>query len=113
MTEEITREVDLFGSIMKQPVIETEFNCEYAPLACIQPGMPIKFTVKGVNDPYLDLNNSHLHVLAKITKANGRNVGHTSQLYPYRSIIVCSTTARRHKRLDSCAKAGPRTQPGT
>ena len=113
VTEEITSEVDLFGSIMQQNVIENEFNREYAPLATIQPGSPIEFTVKGANNLYLDLNNSRLHVLAKITKAdgtnidantaapvnltlhsmfreialelNGRNVGDTSQLYPCRS----------------------------
>ena len=75
--------------------------------------MAITFTVKGANDLYLDLNNSRLHVLAKITQTegtninanragpinltlhsifqeiclelNGRNVSDTSQLYPYRS----------------------------
>ena len=75
--------------------------------------MAIEFPVKGENDLYLDLNNSRLHVLAKITKADktninantadpfnltlhsmfreiglelkGRNVSDTSQLYPYRS----------------------------
>ena len=77
--------------------------------------MAIVVTVKGANDLYLDLNNSRLHVLAKITKAdgtnidantaglinltlhsmyreigmelNGRNVGDTSQLYPYGSVL--------------------------
>ena len=113
VTEQITSEVNLFGSIMQQNVIENEFNSEYAPLATIQQCMAIEFVVKGTNDLYLDLKNSRLHVLAKITKAdgtnidantagpinltlhsmfreiglelNGRNVGDTSQLYPYRS----------------------------
>ena len=77
--------------------------------------MAIKFTVKSANDLFLDLNNSRLHVIAKITKAdktnidantaapinltlqsmfreiglefNGRNVGDTSQHYPYRSVL--------------------------
>ena len=40
----------------------------------IQPGMAIEFTVKGANDLYLNLNNSRLHVLAKITKADGTNI---------------------------------------
>ena len=74
VTEQITIEVDLFGSIMQQNVIENEFNREYAPLATIQPGMAIEFTVKGANDLYLDLNNSRLHVVAKITKADGTNI---------------------------------------
>ena len=32
-TEQITSEVDLYGSIMQQNIIENEFNREYAPLA--------------------------------------------------------------------------------
>ena len=107
--------MDLFGSIMQQNVIENESNDEYTPLATIQPGAAIEFRVTGSNDLYLDLNNSRLHVLAKITKAdgmnidantaapinltlqsmfreigvelNGRNVGDTSQRYPYRSFV--------------------------
>ena len=115
VTEQITSEVDLFGSILKQNSIENEFNREYAPLAKIQLGMAIEFTVKSANDLYLDLNNSRLQVIAKITNAdgtnidantaapinltlhsmfreiwlefNGQNVDDTSQLYPYRSVI--------------------------
>ena len=73
--------------------------------------MAIEFTVHSANDLYLNLNNSRLHVIAKITKVdgtnidastaapinltlhsmfreiwvkfNGQNVGDTSQLYPY------------------------------
>ena len=75
VTEEITSKVDLFGSIMQQNIIENEFNREYASLATIQHGAPIKFMVKGSNDLYLDLNNLRLHVLAKITNAEGSNIG--------------------------------------
>ena len=75
MTEEITSEVDLFGSIMQQNIIENEFNREYAPLSTIQHGAPIECMVKGSTDLYLDLNNSRLHVLAKITNADGLNIG--------------------------------------
>ena len=117
VTEQITSEVDLFGSLMQENVIENEFNRKYAPLATIQPSMAIEFTVKSENDLYLDLNNSRLHVIAKIFKAdgtninantaapinltlhsmfreigmefNGRNVSDTSQLYPYRSVLEC------------------------
>ena len=112
VTEQITSEVDPFGSIMQQNVIENELNREYAPLATILPGMAIEFTVHRANDLYLNLNNSCLHVIAKITKVdgtnidantaalinltlhsmfreiglkfNGRNLGDTGQLYLYR-----------------------------
>ena len=100
---------------MQQNVIENEFTREYAPLAKIQPGMAIEFKNKIANDLYLDLNNSRLHVITKITKTdgttidtnsaaqinftlhsmfreiklkfNGQNVGYTIQLYPYRSVL--------------------------
>ena len=74
VTEQISSEVDLFGSIMKQNVIENEFNREYALLATIQPGIAIEFKVKSANNLYLNLNSSRLHVIAKITKADGTNI---------------------------------------
>ena len=74
VAKQITSDVDLFGSMMQQKVIENEFNREYAPLATIQPGVAIEFTVKGANDLYLNLNNLHLHVLVKITKADGKYI---------------------------------------
>ena len=74
VTQQITSEVDLFGSIMQQNVIENEFIREYAPQATIQPGAAIKLIVKGANYLYLNLYNSRLHVLAKITKADGKNI---------------------------------------
>ena len=74
VTKQITSDFDVFGSIMQQNLIENEFNRKYAPQATIKPGMAIEFTVKSANDIYLDLNNSRLHVIAKITKADGTNI---------------------------------------
>ena len=59
---------------MQQNVIANEFNCKYAPLATIKLVMANEFTVKGAHDLYLDLNNSRLNVLSKITKANQTNI---------------------------------------
>ena len=140
--EQITSELDLFESIMQHNVIENELNREYARLATIQPGMAIEFTVKGATDLYLDLNNSRLHVLAKITKAdgtnidantaapinltlhsmfreigsklNGRNVGDTSQLYLYRSHLeTLLNFSKETQQTLFFAKDGQRTPPGT
>ena len=36
--------------------------------------MDIEFTIKGANDMYYDLIISRLHVLSKITKADGTNI---------------------------------------
>ena len=74
VTEQITSEVDLFGSIIHHNVIENKFNREYALLATIQPGMVIEFAVKSANDLYLNLNDLRLHVIAKIIKADGTNI---------------------------------------
>ena len=61
--------------LMMQPnVIENLFNRKYASLATIQPGVAIKLTINGANDLYLDLNNSRLQLLAKISKADGANI---------------------------------------
>ena len=46
VTEQITSEVDLFILIMKQNVIENKFNCKYALLATIRPGMAINLRLK-------------------------------------------------------------------
>ena len=70
MTEQITSEVDRFGSITQQNVIENKFNCKYAQLATIQQCMANEFAHKCANNLYLDLNNSRLRVLAKITKSD-------------------------------------------
>ena len=74
LTKQITSQVDLFWSKMQQNVIENKFNSEYTPQANIQPGMAIEFSVKGANNMYLDLNNSRLHVLAKIINADNTNI---------------------------------------
>ena len=80
VTEQMTSEVDLFVSILQQNVIENEFNREYAPLATIQQGVAIEFTVKGANDLYLDLNNSRLHVLVRSPKRTERSSKRTQRL---------------------------------
>ena len=59
---------------MQQNVIENEFNLEYSLLATNLPGAAIEFTVNNPNYLYLDLKNSRLHVLDKITEANGTNI---------------------------------------
>lgn len=107
----ITSEVDIFNSIMQESVIENKFKRKYDLLAITQWGEPIKFKVKSASNLYLDLKNSRMHVLAKITKAdktnidakmaalvnltlhlifykitlklNNQNMGDTSQIYPY------------------------------
>ena len=74
MTENITSYIDLFKSIKQQNVNENKFNRQYALLATFQPGIANEFKVNSANDSYLNLNNSPLHVIAKITKADETNI---------------------------------------
>ena len=142
VTKKIISEVHLFGSIMQQNVIKNKVNREYVPLATNQPRKAIKFKITGLNDIYLDLNNSRLHVFAKITKTNGKNIDantaapikltlqtkfreidveltsenvlKTSQLYQYRSFVESLLNfKKRLKELDFCANTKQRTQQET
>ena len=74
VTEQITSEVDLVGSKLQQIEIENEFNCKFALLATIQQSIAIEVKVNFANNLYLNLKNSRLNVLAKITIADGPNI---------------------------------------
>ena len=78
-TKEIISEMNRFGSIMQQNIIENEFNHKYSPLATIQPGAAIEFTVKCSSDLYLDLNNLSLNVLAQKSRADRLNINTDSR----------------------------------
>ena len=103
VTEQITSEVDLFGSIMQKNVIKNEFNREYALLATIQPGMAIEFTVKSANDLYLDLNNSRLHVIDQSGQTEHRREHSGSNKFDASLDISCNwakvqrSKCRRHE----------------
>lgn len=74
MTTQIISEIDVFGLIMQRHVIKNDFNREYAPLSTVQQGMAIEFLNNGQNNLYLGLNNSRLHEIAKIIKADETNI---------------------------------------
>ncbi|XP_069098355.1 uncharacterized protein F54H12.2-like [Pleurodeles waltl] len=67
-------ELDLFSPKPTQTSIENSFFMEVLPLAPLMPLAPIKFYVSGSTDMYLDLNNTLLHLVCEITKANGTNI---------------------------------------
>ena len=100
---------------MQQNFLLNEFNRQFAPIASLAEGAPIEFLVKGADQLYLDLNDSFLHLRAKITKAdrtnmdantgavinlpmhslfrevdvemNGKSVSEPNNLYPYRAYL--------------------------
>ncbi|KAJ1154247.1 hypothetical protein NDU88_007001 [Pleurodeles waltl] len=67
-------ELDLFSLKPTQTSIENSFFMEVSPMAALTPLAPIEFYVSGSTDMYLDLNNTLLHLVCKITKANGANI---------------------------------------
>ena len=67
-------ELDLFSLKPTQTSIENSFFMEVSPLAALTPLAPIEFFVSGSTDMYLDLNNTLLHLVCKITKADGSNI---------------------------------------
>ena len=73
-TENISIDIDIFGTIMLQNIIDNKFNREYATLVNIQHCALIEFSVTGISDLYLDLNKSRRHMLANITKSNRTNI---------------------------------------
>ena len=64
--EHILGEMMLFEPVMIQNYLHDEFDRDYAPLAAIQHGAPIKFNISGATQLYCDLNNLLLRVLARV-----------------------------------------------
>ncbi|XP_069077593.1 uncharacterized protein F54H12.2-like [Pleurodeles waltl] len=75
-------ELDLFSLKLTQTSIENSFFMEVSPLAALTPLAPIEFYVSGSRDMYLDFNNTLLHLVCKITKANGTNIEDDAKLAP-------------------------------
>ena len=73
--DQITSEVDLFNPILQQTVLLNKFDREFAPLASLRQGAPIKFMVKGADNLYLDLNESLLLLRVNITNADNSDIG--------------------------------------
>jgi len=67
-------ELDLFSVPPTQTSIENGSWVEYHPLSTLADGSPIEFEICGSGEDYLDFANSYLHVVAKLTKANGTDL---------------------------------------
>lgn len=79
-TECTLSELDLFTIPMTQTSIEKNTYHEISPLAAITDTSPIEFFITGSSEHYIDLNNSYLHIVAKITNADGTNLGVDAQV---------------------------------
>ncbi|XP_069092726.1 uncharacterized protein F54H12.2-like [Pleurodeles waltl] len=75
-------ELDLFSLKPTQTSIENSFFMEVSPLATLTPLPPIEIFVLRSTDMYLELNNTLLHIVCKITKANGTNIEDDAKVAP-------------------------------
>jgi len=80
-------ELDIFSVPPTQTSIEHGTYVEYHPISSISQGAPIEFEVSSTGEEYLDLNDSYLHVKAKIQRANGDNMENADQVGPVNNFI--------------------------
>ena len=64
-------ETELFDPVNKQIVLDKAQWVDVHPLNNVSSDGPIEFTINGSSDEFLDLNNTMLHVRAKIVNAAG------------------------------------------
>jgi len=75
-------ELDLFFVPPTQTSKEQGSWVEYHPLTTVSDGSPIEFDVSGTGDDYIDFANTILYVKAKVTQANGNNLGADAEVGP-------------------------------
>ncbi|KAF6037864.1 hypothetical protein EB796_003833 [Bugula neritina] len=75
-------ELDLFSNQATQASIEEGFHTEHMPTTSLTDSGPIKFSVSGDSNYYLDLNSSYILMEVKITKDNGNNIDDIANVGP-------------------------------
>ncbi|KAK2180984.1 hypothetical protein NP493_417g02026 [Ridgeia piscesae] len=72
----------LFSLPTTQTSIEKAQWIEHRPIASITAGGPIEFLIPGSGDDYLDVANTYLFVIARITQANANNIEAAAEVGP-------------------------------
>lgn len=67
-------ELDLFTEFPTQASIEDGFYTEHLPSGSTENQNPIKFTISGDSNYYMDLGNCYLYLEIKITKSDGSDL---------------------------------------
>ena len=75
-------ELDIFTVPPTQTSIETGNWVEYNPIATLDDGSSIEFSVSGSGQDYLDAANTQLYVKAKITQADGAVLANDAAVGP-------------------------------
>ena len=74
--------LDLFSVPPTQTAVEEGQFIEIHPLAALAHGAPIEFAITGGTEEYIDLSNTYLHVMAKVTRADGSNLAPNAEVGP-------------------------------
>ena len=75
-------ELDIFTVPPTQTSIETGNWVEYNPIATLDDGSSIKFSVSGSGQDYLDAANTQIYVKARLIQANGAGLANDATVRP-------------------------------
>ena len=75
-------ELDLFSTPPTMAALEESWSTEYLPTNSIDDNSPIKFTVSGDSNHYLDLHSSYFYFEVSITKEDGTNIDANTEVGP-------------------------------
>ena len=67
-------ELDLFSTPPTMAAVEESWSTEYQPTTSLDNASPIKFSVSGDSNHYIDLHSSYIYLGVKITKGDGSNL---------------------------------------
>jgi hypothetical protein len=82
-------ELDLFSELPTQAAIDEGFYTEHLPTGSIDNQNPIKFTVSGDSNFYLDLSNCYLYLETQITNSDDSPLGDDDKVGPIN--LICQS----------------------
>lgn len=82
-------ELDLFSNLPTQASLDDGFCTEYQPIGSLTDDNPIKFTISGDSNFYIDLSSSYIYLELKIVKEDGTNLAATDAVGPIN--LICHT----------------------
>lgn len=86
-SESVQSGLDLFSVPPTQTSVEEGQYVELYPLASLSPGAPIEFFITGGTAELTDLSNTYLHLLAKVTNADGTDLAVGQDVAPVNNFL--------------------------
>lgn len=75
-------ELDLFSTPPTMAAVEESWSTEYQPTTSLDNTSPIKFTVSGDSNHYIDLHSSYVYLKVQIVKGDGTNLDPDTNVGP-------------------------------